>query len=84
MCTYFSFQAQYYLHIHGAAMGSLVLLIVCNLYIEDFERQTLESAANPPRWWKWYVDNTHTVLVKTYAQGFTDHLNSTDTISNGR
>ena len=33
-CTYFLFQGEYYLQIHGAAMGSLVSSIVCNLYIE--------------------------------------------------
>ena len=50
--------------------------------LEDFERQALESAAHQPRLWKRYmyihVDGTHTVLVKTHAQEFTDHLNSID------
>ena len=30
-CTYFLFQGEYYLHIYGAAMESLVSPIVCNL-----------------------------------------------------
>ena len=32
-CTYFLFQGEYYLQIHGAAMGSPVSLIICNLYM---------------------------------------------------
>ena len=50
--------------------------IVYNLYMEDFERWVLESVAHPPCWWKQYVDNTHTVLLKTHTQEFTDHLNN--------
>ena len=75
---YFSFQDHYYLQTDGAATESLVSLIVCNLYMKDFERRPLESAAHPPRWWKRYIDDTHTVFVKTNAQEFTDHLNSID------
>ena len=33
-------------------------VVVCNLYMEDFERWA--SAAHPTRWWKRYVDDTHT------------------------
>ena len=61
-------------------MGSPVSLIVCNLYMEVFERRVFESAAHPPRWWKRYADDTHTVLVKTHVQKFADHLNSIDDI----
>ena len=32
-CTYFSFQDQYFLQIHGAARGSQVSPVVCNLYM---------------------------------------------------
>ena len=37
-CTYFLFQGECYPQIHGAAMGSLVSLIVCNLYMEYCEQ----------------------------------------------
>ena len=65
-----------FLQVHGAIMGSPVSLIVCNLYMEGFERPVLESATHPPHWWKHYVDDTHTVLLKPQVQEFIDHLNS--------
>ena len=77
-CTYFLYKGQYYLQVHGAAMGSLVSPIVCNLYMENFEQIALEQAENPPRWWKRYVDDTYTVLRKDQAQKFTDYLNTVD------
>ena len=77
-CTYFLYRGQFYQQIHGAAMGSPVSPIVCNLYMEDFEQKAIATAAHPPTWWRRYVDDTHTKLKKAYAQEFTDHLNSID------
>ena len=77
-CTYFLHKGQYYLQVHGAAMGSPVSDIVCNLYMENFEQITLAKAENPPRWWKRYVDDTYTVLRKDQAQKFSDYLNTVD------
>ena len=37
-CTYFLFQGEYYLQIHGTAMGLAVSPIVCNLYMKYFEQ----------------------------------------------
>ena len=36
-CTYFVYDGTFYQQIHGAAMGSPVSPIVCNLYMEHFE-----------------------------------------------
>ena len=77
-CTYFVYQGEYYLQIHVAAMGSPVSAIVCNLYMEWFEQKALAGAKDPPRWWKRYVDDTHTVLKKALAQEFTEYLNTVD------
>ena len=35
--TYFLYNGDFYLQIHGAAMGSPVSPIVCNICMEDFE-----------------------------------------------
>ena len=78
-CTYFLFQCKYYLQIDRAAMGTPVSLIVCNLYMEPFfEQMAPATAPHQPRWWHWYVNDTHTILKKIHSQEFTDHLNSVD------
>ena len=77
-CTYFVFQGDYYLQIHGAAMGSPVSPIVCNLYMEDYEESALATAPYPPRIWKRYADDTITVNKREYSQDNCDHHNLVD------
>ena len=50
--TYFLFHGNYYEQTQGAAMGSPVIPVLANLYMESFEDRVLSSAVNPPRWWK--------------------------------
>ena len=38
--TYFSFQNKFYEQVEGLAMGSLVIPIMANLYMEHFERSS--------------------------------------------
>ena len=52
--------------------------IVCNLYIEDFQRRVLKCAVHPSCWWNRYVDDAQMVLVKIHAQVCTDNLNCID------
>ena len=47
MC--FSFQNEFSEQVEGVAMGSPVIPIVANLYMEYFEREALHSASNPPK-----------------------------------
>ena len=77
-CTYFVYDGTYYLQIHGAAMGSPVSPIVCNLYMEHFESLALTTALHPRGWWLRYVDDTHTKQLKEYVDELTDHINSID------
>lgn len=77
-CTYFVYNGNFYQQIHGAAMGSPVSPIVCNLYMEHLQQEAIQSAPNPPLWWYRYVDDTHTKLKKHHAEEFTHHLNSID------
>ena len=77
-CTYFTFDGAYYLQIHGAAMGSPVSPIVCNLYMEYFEKIAISTAPHPPGWWFRYVDDTHTKQKSNHVKEFTDHINSID------
>ena len=77
-CTFFNYDGTYHLQIHGAAMGSPVSPVVCNLYMEHFESLALTTALHPPGWWFRYVDDTHTKQLKEYVDEFTDHINSID------
>ena len=77
-CTYFLYDGVFYQQIHGAAMGSPVSPIVCNLYMEHLEHLAITTAPHPPLWWYRYVDDTHSKLKRAYSQEFTDHLNNLD------
>ena len=59
-------------------MGSLVSLIVANLYMEHFEREALQSASNPPRFWFSYVDDTWVIQQRVHKQELLEHFNSID------
>ena len=45
--TYFTYSGMIYKQKHGAAMGSPVLPIIANLYVEGFEEIALRTAPNP-------------------------------------
>ena len=76
--TYFQFQGRFYEQISGAAMGSAISLIVDNLFMEDFEVKAINTAQNPPKMWKRYVDNTCVILDSARKEEFLQHINSVD------
>ena len=76
--TYFSFQGRFYEQVEGAAMGSPLIPIVANIYMESFEVEAIRSAPNPPLFWKRYVDDTFTILLSSIKDEFLEHLNSID------
>ena len=45
--THFSFQNKFYEQVEGTAMGSPVIPIGANLYMEHFEAEVLRSASHP-------------------------------------
>ena len=71
-CVCFLFQ------FHGTTSGSIVSLIMRNLYMESFEQKTLATAPRQLRWWCRYVNDMHMILKKIHLQEFTEHLNSMD------
>ena len=76
--TYFQFQGSFYEQISGAAMGSPISSIVANLFMEDFEVKAINTAKNPPKMWKRYVDDTCVILDSKIKQEFFHHINSID------
>ena len=59
-------------------MGSTVSPIIAHLYMEHFEKETLDTAKNPPSLWFRYVDDTMTKLHEYDIESFSSHLNSID------
>ena len=77
--TSFVFQGQYYQQMEGAAMGSPLSPIVANIFMEQFEKEALETAPHPPSLWKRFVDDTFVILEDKYKDEFFQHLNSLNT-----
>ena len=76
--TYFTFKGRFCEQQEGAAMGSSISPIVANLYMEDLETKAIQSAPNPPSFWRRFVDDTLTIMESSQVESFSNHLNSID------
>ena len=76
--TYFTFKDRFYEQQEGTAMGSPISPIVANLYLEDLEINAIQSAQNPPSFWRRFVDDTLTIIKSSEIDSFLQHLNSID------
>ena len=73
--TYFIFQGRFFEQQEGATVGSLISPIVANLYIEQFEKQAINTAPQP-LFWRRFVDDTFTILQSSLKTSFLEHPNS--------
>jgi hypothetical protein len=46
------------------------------VFLEQFEREAINTAKHPPKIWLRYVDDTFVVLQEQYTEEFTAHINS--------
>ena len=76
--TYFQFQGRFFEQLQGAAIGLPSAPIVANLFMEDFEITAINSAVDPPRVWKRFVDDTFVVIDSARKENFLVHINITD------
>ena len=59
-------------------MGSLLSLIISNLYMEAFEEKAINTSPTPPSLWRRFVDDTFAIIKKTQKESFISHINSID------
>ena len=59
-------------------MGSPINPTVANLYLEDLELKAIQSAQNPPSFWRRFVDDSLTIIKSSQIDNFLHHLNSID------
>ena len=78
--TYFSFNVEIYKQIQGAPMGSPVLVVVSNLYMEDHEETAIATAPPEikPKIWKRYMDDSFEIIMNYQRDPLTLHFNSID------
>jgi len=78
--TYFRFRGQLHRQQFGANMGSPVLPLVADIYMEHLEQNAIATAPSDikPRLWKHYVDDILEVIKKDSVSDLTDHLNQVD------
>jgi len=75
---YLSFQGQSYKQVFGTAMGSPVCVAVAILVMEDVEGRGLETLDIQLPFWKWFVDDTCTVVPRDRVHDLLNHPNSVE------
>ena len=76
--TWFIFQGRFHEQTEGAAMGLPLSPTIANLYVEAFEKQTINTALHPPRLWRRFVDDTFVIIKKRQEDSFFEHINAID------
>ena len=59
-------------------MGSVVSLVIANIYMEYFKSLAIPSSPTSIKWWFRYVDDVHSATRKDQVNKLQEHLNSID------
>ena len=59
-------------------MGSPIIPMVANLFMEDLETKALATSPHPPSLWNRFVDDTFIIIKKSHKISLLEHLNSID------
>ena len=73
--TYFSFNGKFYQQKFGTAMGSPVIPIVANIFMQDLETKAVQYSEFIPKIWYRYVDDTFVIIEKQDEDYFFEHIN---------
>jgi hypothetical protein len=76
--TYFQVDNKFFQHKDGMAMGSSLSPIINNIYMERFEKLTLDLAQHKPSLWLHYIGDTFVFCPcgPDLLQNILSHLNS--------
>ena len=59
-------------------MGTAILSVIANIYMEHFESLAIPSFPTLIKWWLRYCDNVHSATRKDQVNRLQEHLNSID------
>ena len=76
--TYFLFQGKYYEQVQGAAIGSPIIPLIANLFMEEFEVKALSYCPYLSSLWQRFVDDTFVIIKAEHSQSLLQHINSKD------
>ena len=72
------FRLRLYEQREGAPIGSPLSPVLANLYLEQFEKQAIDTCPPliRPRYWRRYVDDMFTIIKKDTTKAVLQYLNS--------
>ena len=73
--TYFRLNGRIYEQTFDMAMGSPLLHVLANLFMEEFEEKAIAEAPHSPMFWWRYVDDTGVVVLKQHENELFQHIN---------
>jgi hypothetical protein len=74
--VFFKFQGALYRQVEGLPMGSPISPIIANIFMEEFEKNVLQTFPDGPSVWLRYVDDTFVIIKREMKDLFLNHINT--------